>query len=102
MTTITDKWHEWKKIARKHNVPQEVFEARIHILNWSEEKAATDSVTDMRVSRIFNQKEREIMRKNRISLISASRRYKSGKFTKEEAITKPIRGRGHELLSVRA
>lgn len=102
MTTITDKWHEWKKVARKHNVPQEVFEARIHILNWSEEKAATDSITDMRVSKIFNQKEREIMRKNQISLITASRRYKSGKYTKEEAITKPIRGRGHELLSIRA
>lgn len=92
--------HHWRKVARRNGIPDAVYMSRVQN-NWEHERAATDSIKDKRVSKIFNQKEREIMRKSGISLITASRRFKSGNYTKEEAITKPIRGRGHELLPVR-
>lgn len=93
-------YHHWRKVARRNGLPDAVYLSRVQN-NWEYERAATEPLNDKRVSEIFNQTEREIMRKNGISLIAASRRYKSGNYTKEEAITKPIRGRRHELLSIR-
>lgn len=93
-------FHHWRKVARRNGIPDTVYEARV-LNNWEHKRAATESIQDKRASKIFNAKERDIMRKNGISLIAASRRYKSGNYTKVEAITKPIRGRGHELLPVR-
>ncbi|MEK3955328.1 hypothetical protein [Psychrobacillus sp. FSL K6-1464] len=85
-------FQHWRKVARCNGVPDAVYLSRIQN-NWEYERAATEPLQDKRVSNIFNQKEREIMRNNGISLIAASRRYKSGRFTKEEAIRRPIRGR---------
>ncbi|MEK3955392.1 hypothetical protein [Psychrobacillus sp. FSL K6-1464] len=84
-------FHHWRKVARRNGVPDAVYVSRIQN-NWDYERAATEPLQDKRVSKIFNQKDREIMMKNGISLIAASRRFKSGNYTKEEAITKPIRG----------
>ena len=47
----------------------------------------------IRESSLFSAEEQEIMRKNGITLEMARVRYKKLGYTKEEAISKPIRGR---------
>ncbi|MEK3995492.1 hypothetical protein MKY29_12125 [Psychrobacillus sp. FSL K6-2365] len=45
----------------------------------------------IRESSLFSVEEQKIMRKHGITLEKARARYNSGNFTKEEAITKPVR-----------
>jgi hypothetical protein len=58
----------------------------------------TTPVKYKRESKVFSSEEREIMRKNGITLEKAWVRYKKLGYTKEEAITKPVRkwGRGYD------
>lgn len=86
-------YQHWRKVARRNGIPDIVYVARVQNLKWDYKRAATEPVHDKRVSKIFNAKQREIMSGNGISLILASKRLKSGNYTKEEAISKPIKGR---------
>lgn len=93
MTSLKQKWHKWKHIAREHQVPESVFIARIHVLKWDERKAATDPVNESHSSKLFTPEERKIMRENGIPLQTANRRLKSGNYTRVQAISDSIRGK---------
>lgn len=87
MNTIS--FSEWRKVARRNGIPDTVYEARV-LNKWEHERAACEKLNDRYASKHFTPVERATMKENGIPLQTAIRRLKSGKYTREQAISERI------------
>lgn len=85
----TSPFAEWRKVARRNGIPDAVFEARV-LSKWGHERAASERLHDRYASKSFTVEERTTMKENGIPLQTAIRRLKSGKYTREQAISERI------------